>query len=42
SKDLWRAGFLVCPDKCAPDSPWVNCQCQCDTDSFKDWSPYEV
>ena len=42
SKDLWRAGFLTCPDTCASDVPWRDCQCECDGDAARHMQPYDV
>lgn len=30
SKDIWRAGFLTCPESCSPETPWRQCTCKCD------------
>lgn len=42
SKELWRAGFLKCPESCTMDMPWQDCQCQCDAGKIGNLSPAEV
>ena len=42
SKELWRAGFLSCPESCTMDMPWQDCQCQCDAGKIGNLSPAEV
>ncbi|CAN0103275.1 unnamed protein product, partial [Pylaiella littoralis] len=43
SKELWRAGFIVCPNTCSlEDDPWQDCQCQCDAGIIGTRSAKEV
>lgn len=43
SKELWRAGFIVCPDTCSlEDTPWQECQCQCDAGVMGNRSAQEL
>lgn len=42
SKELWRAGFLTCPRSCTMDTPWKDCQCQCDAGKIGTLSPAQV
>ncbi|CAM9254244.1 unnamed protein product [Phaeothamnion confervicola] len=42
TKELWRAGFLTCPNHCGSGAPWRECQCTCDAASLRGLSPYDV
>ena len=42
SKELWRAGFVQCPDTCSMDTPWKECQCLCAADALEGLEPYDV
>ena len=42
SKELWRAGFLTCPLTCSMETPWTECQCQCDAGKIGTLSPAQV
>lgn len=42
SKELWRAGYSVCPEQCAMDTAWVDCQCQCTPTSIKGKESYDI
>ncbi|CBJ26075.1 tyrosinase-like protein 2 [Ectocarpus siliculosus] len=42
SKELWRSGFLDCPDTCSMDTPWEDCQCQCDAGAIGSRSAAQV
>jgi len=35
SKELWRAGYIACPDTCSMDTAWEDCQCEFDAGSYK-------
>lgn len=30
SKELWRTGFVKCPESCSMETAWQNCQCTYD------------
>ncbi|KAJ8605154.1 hypothetical protein CTAYLR_000502 [Chrysophaeum taylorii] len=42
SKELWRAGYIECPDACSMDTPWQECQCQCTAESLRGKAAYEI
>lgn len=42
SKELWRAGFVECPERCAMTTPWRDCQCQCTPGSLEGFESYDV
>ncbi|CAM9993354.1 unnamed protein product [Ectocarpus sp. 12 AP-2014] len=42
TKKLWRADYLVCPESCSYDVPWMECQCSCDASALAGKSPLEV
>lgn len=42
SKDLWRAGYVECPDFCSMDTPWRDCQCQCTQASLAGKESYDI
>lgn len=33
SKDLYRAGFVECPEQCSMDTPWRECECRCSAET---------
>lgn len=42
SKELWRAGYVTCPQACSMDTPWQDCQCQCSSKSIGDEESYHI
>ena len=42
SKNLWRTGFVTCPDSCSMDTAWQDCQCTCDADAIAGMKSYDV
>jgi hypothetical protein len=42
SKDLWRAGFLTCPDFCDMDTPSSECACTCAAPTLDGQPVYEI
>lgn len=42
SKNLWRAGFVTCPDECDMTTAWEDCQCTCDPNATAGLKPYEI
>jgi len=42
SKELWRNGYIVCPDHCSMDTPSSECKCECTEQSLKGKSAYEI
>jgi len=42
SKNLWRTGFVTCPESCSMDTAWTDCQCSCDADAIAGMRSYDV
>lgn len=43
SKELWRTGFVKCPETCSMDTAWQDCQCTYDASADKSgMTSYEI
>lgn len=42
AKELWRTGFIKCPDTCDMDTAWKDCLCVFDPRQSKGMSSYEI
>jgi hypothetical protein len=42
SKDVWRSGFLECPESCELNVPWEKCRCTCPTEKRQGMSDYDM
>jgi len=42
SKELWRVDYVQCPQTCATDTPWRECQCKCPAHDGSQKKSYDV
>ena len=42
SKEIWRAGFIQCPETCGFQTPAKDCQCACDPALVEAAHPYDI
>jgi len=42
SKELWRSGYVICPESCSMDTPAKECMCSCTQETLEGKSAYEI